>query len=411
MDKPELFQVRLDRFVYGGDLMGRLPDGRVIFVPFGMPGELVLVEAVEVKNRYIKGRLVEILEASPERIQPKCPHFGECGGCHYQHVAYEKQVALKAELLRDQLTRIGGFENAVIYSGIVSEQPWNYRNAIQFHLGIHNKPGFMTPQSNSVVEITECHLPETSLNDFWPVLDVEPFPGLERIELRAGSDESVMMIFESSTLDLPTITIEQPVSAVSLSPAGSIIIAGDDFLNYVIHDRVFHVSAGSFFQVNTQMAEKMVDEINQYLDIRSSDIVLDLYCGVGLFSAFLAPKCRELIGIEVSPRACSDFVINMDEYDHVSLYQSPAEKVLPALTIKPDVVVVDPPRAGLTPIVVDYLIRMKPREIAYVSCDPATLARDLSRLVRGGYLVNSTKLFDLFPQTSSIESITYLSLK
>jgi len=376
-----------------------------------LPGELVSVEAAEVKNRYIKGVVVEILEASPARIQPKCPHFGVCGGCHYQHLAYEKQVALKAELLRDQLTRIGGFENPEIYTGNVPEQPWNYRNAIQFHLGKHNKPGFMTAHTSSVIEITECHLPETPLNDFWPVLDVEPFPGLERIELRAGSDESVMMIFESSTLDLPSMTIEQPVSAVNLSPAGSIIIAGDDFLNYEIHDRVFHVSAGSFFQVNTHMAEKMVDEINQNLEIRSSDIVLDLYCGVGLFSAFLAPKCRELIGIEVSPSACSDFVLNMDEYDHVSLYESPAEKVLPALKIKPDVVLVDPPRAGLSPVVVDYLVQMKPREIAYVSCDPSTLARDLSRLVRGGYLVNLTKLFDLFPQTSSIESITYLSLK
>ena len=220
-----------------------------------------------------------------------------------------------------------------------------------------------------------------------------------------------MMIFESSTLDLPTMTIEQPVSAVNLSPAGRIIIAGDDYLNYQIHDRVFHVSAGSFFQVNTHMAEKMVDEIRQNLEIRSSDVVLDLYCGVGLFSAFLAPKCRELIGVEISSSACSDFVINMDVYDHVSLYESTAEKALPALKVKPDVVLVDPPRAGLNAEVIDYLVKMKPREIAYVSCDPATLARDLSRLVRGGYQVNTTKLFDLFPQTSSIESITYLRSK
>lgn len=411
MDRPEIFQVRLDRFVYGGDLMGRLPDGRVIFVPFGLPGELVSVEAIEVKNRYIKGKLVEILEVSPERIQPKCTHFGVCGGCHYQHLVYEKQVTLKSELLRDQLTRIGGFEDPAIHLGSVCEQPWNYRNAIQFHLGNHHKPGFMTPHSNSVIEITECHLPETALNDFWPVLDIEPFPGLERIELRAGSDESAMMIFESSTLDLPTMTIEQPVSAVNLSPAGRIIIAGDDYLNYQIHDRVFHVSAGSFFQVNTHMAEKMVDEIRQNLEIRSSDVVLDLYCGVGLFSAFLAPKCRELIGVEISSSACSDFVINMDVYDHVSLYESTAEKALPALKVKPDVVLVDPPRAGLNAEVIDYLVKMKPREIAYVSCDPATLARDLSRLVRGGYQVNTTKLFDLFPQTSSIESITYLRSK
>jgi len=411
MIDSDSIQVRLERLVYGGDAMGRLPDGRVVFVPFGLPNELVTVKPTQIKNRYIKGQLLTILEPSSDRIAPRCRHFSVCGGCHYQHLAYQKQFDLKRDLLRDQLVRIGGLVNPLVLAGEIPENSWNYRNTIQFHTGPTNKPGYRTAYGNAVVEIEECHLPAAVISEIWPTLDLGPVPGLERIELRAGSDESVMLVLESSTLDLPDLVIEQPLSVVINNPTGSIIVAGDDYLDFTVLGRNFQVSAASFFQVNTSMAEKLVSEIQNNLEIKGGDVVLDLYCGVGLFSAFLAPKCKELIGIEVSPSACSDFAVNLDEFDHVSLYESTAEKALPALKTKPNVVLVDPPRAGLDPGVTDKLVEMKPSEIAYVSCDQATLARDLARLVRGGYSVLSTTMFDLFPQTASIESITYLKLR
>jgi 23S rRNA (uracil1939-C5)-methyltransferase len=170
--------------------------------------------------------------------------------------------------------------------------------------------------------------------------------------------------------------------------------------------RDFKVSAASFFQVNTVMAGKMVEYLLAHLPISPTTTLLDVYCGVGLFSAFLASKCERLIGIEYSESSCEDFAVNLDEFDNVELYEGLAEDVIPHLEAKPDVVLVDPPRAGLDKAVVDGILKLSPKVIAYVSCDPSTLARDAARLINGGYHLKDVAPFDLFPQTYHIESIS-----
>ncbi|MFZ5887491.1 MAG: class I SAM-dependent RNA methyltransferase, partial [Chloroflexota bacterium] len=162
----------------------------------------------------------------------------------------------------------------------------------------------------------------------------------------------------------------------------------------------------SFFQVNTVMAEKMVEHLIAHLPITTSHTVLDVYCGVGLFSAFLAPRCGRLIGIESSESACEDFAVNLDEFGNVELYEAEAEAVIPHLEAQPDIVLVDPPRAGLDKAVVDGILKWNPRIVAYVSCDPSTLARDAARLINGGYKLKDVTPFDMFPQTYHIESIS-----
>ena len=193
---------------------------------------------------------------------------------------------------------------------------------------------------------------------------------------------------------------------VHLAGGDAVVMAGDDHINISVKDRRFRVSAASFFQVNTAMAEKMVEHLLEHLPVSSGTILLDVYCGVGLFSAFFAGRVSRLIGVEASPSACADFAANLDEFDNVELYQAPAEMVLPALEVNPDIVILDPPRAGLDKRALQALLALGPAQIAYVSCDPTTLARDAARLIGGGYQLKRVTPFDLFPQTYSIESIS-----
>ena len=184
------------------------------------------------------------------------------------------------------------------------------------------------------------------------------------------------------------------------------VLSGDDYLLVEILGRTFRVSAGAFFQVNTLQTEAMVRHVLDLVSSQSPQTALDVYCGAGLFSAFLAPKVTRLVGIELSPEACADFAINLDEFDHVELYQGAAEQVLPGLKIEADLVIVDPPRSGLDRAVLQALIDMAAPFLVYVSCDPATLARDTRRLIAGGYRLQQITPFDLFPQTYAIESIS-----
>ena len=401
-----LFDIQLEKLTYGGDAMGRLEDGRAIFVPFGLPGERVRVRLREEKRNFARGELVEILEASPLRVIPRCKHFGVCGGCHYQHLPYEEQLKAKREILRDQLTRIGKIENPPIREMVGSPSPWNYRNHVQFHLTADGKLGYVMAQAPEVFAITECHLPEGFLNAIWPQLEFEPGTNIERVSLRAGKDYDSMLILESNSPESPELEIEASISVAHVFEENTIVVAGNNHSFINVLGRDFRVSATSFFQVNTPMAEKMVDHLLANLPMTSTDTLLDVYCGAGLFSAFFASKCERVIGIESSPSACEDFAFNLDEFDNVELYEGMAEDVIPHLDVIPAIILVDPPRAGLEKHVVDEILKLSPNVIAYVSCDPSTLARDAARLMHGGYRLKSVTPFDLFPQTYHIESIS-----
>lgn len=401
-----MFDILLTTLTYGGEAMGRLPDGRAVFVPFGLPGEYVRVTLTEEKKNFARGEIVEILNASPDRIIPKCKHFSECGGCHYQNLPYEKQLGYKTDILRDQLTRIGRIENPPVRQMVACPSPWNYRNHIQFSLDEAGKPGFQAPNSNRVIPVSECHLPEHAINDFWGQLEFDAGTDVERVSLRAGMDEDLMLILESDSPDAPELEIEAGISIAHVYEEHAVVIAGNDHIFINVLGRDFKVSAASFFQVNTAMAEKMVAHLFEKLPIGEACTLLDVYCGVGLFSAFFAPKCKTVIGAESSKSSCDDFAVNLDEFENVELYEGYAEDVIPHIESKPDVVLVDPPRAGLDKAVVDGIIKLSPQVIAYVSCDPSTLARDAARLIAGGYKLSEVMPFDLFPQTYHIESIS-----
>jgi 23S rRNA (uracil1939-C5)-methyltransferase len=407
--RPATFDLKLEKLIYGGDAMGRLDDGRAVFIPFGLPGEQVRVRLTEEKRNFARGELVEILNASPLREVPRCKHFGVCGGCHYQHVPYEEQLNAKTEILRDQLTRIGKIENPPVQKMVASPSQWNYRNHVQFHLTKEGRLGYVKAQTPEVFAATECHLPEGVLNAIWPQLEFEPGTSIERVSLRAGKDYDSMLILESNSPDTPELEIEACISVAHVFEESTVVVAGNEHIVISVLGRDFRVSTTSFFQVNTAMAEEMVNHLITHLPITRSSVLLDVYCGAGLFSAFFAPKCERVIGIESSPSACDDFAFNLDEFDNVELYEGLAENILPALvsrTGNPTYALVDPPRAGLEKRVVDGILQLNPQMIAYVSCDPSTLARDAARLINGGYRLKDVTPFDLFPQTFHIESIS-----
>ncbi len=403
----ETYQVTMEKMVYGGDCMGHLPDGHAVFVPFVLPGEQVQVEIVEDKKRFAKGRALSIIQASPDRITPRCIHFGICGGCQYQELDYAKQLEVKQTVMLDQIQRIAKIDDPPLQPIVPSSSPWNYRNYVQFHLGQHGELGYIAADGEHLLPITECHLPQDEINAIWPQIELGDESGVFKLGIRQDSFDEVMLIMEGEDPKPPEYGEDIPVSAVYTPPDARLtVLAGEDHLIFNLLGRNFMVSARSFFQVNTPMAEKMVEYLLKNLDFSSNPSMVELYAGVGLFSAFLAPKVSHLMAVESSGSACHDFAVNLDEFENVSLYEAEAEEVLPALEEKVDLLVMDPPRAGLAPAVHDAIGKLNPKQIAYISCDQATLARDMKKLLQKGYHLDSITPFDLFPQTSHIESIS-----
>lgn len=219
MEFQQDIEIELTTLAHGGEALGRLPDGRAVFVPFALPGERVRGRVIEEKNRYLRADLVEVIYPAPQRISPRCAHYGLCGGCHLQHLPYEGQTAAKSEILRDQLLRLGGIDNPPMQEMIPS-QPWNYRNHVQFHLTGEGKLGYHPYRPGRIFPLQECHLPQTLLNQVWPQLEFEALPEVERIGLRQGDDGDLQLILESNDLRPPEISIEElDISAVHVSPA------------------------------------------------------------------------------------------------------------------------------------------------------------------------------------------------
>jgi 23S rRNA (uracil1939-C5)-methyltransferase len=409
----QLHELTLNSLTYGGEVAGRLSDGRIAFVGFGLPGERVLIELLEEKGHFARGRIVRVLEPSRDRIPARCKHYGVCGGCHYQHMPYQEQLRAKSQILEDQLTRIGHFESPTVRPTVGSPSSWNYRNQVQFHLTETGRVGYVmsrdTPQgSRRILGIEECHLPEAPIAAFWPQLAFDAHTDLGRVDIRLGSNDEILVVLESESESIAEMEIEAEVSVVHLSRSDVVVLAGNEHVMMRVKGRTFRVAPTSFFQVNTPVAEMMVEHMLSQLPGRLG-AVIDVYCGVGLFSAFLAERSERVIGIEASTAACEDFAYNLDDFDNVELYEDTAERVLPALNVQAEAAIVDPPRAGLKRVVLDQLIRMGPPRVIYVSCNPSTLARDAQLLSAQGYQLQQAKPFDVFPQTYHIESISLFS--
>jgi 23S rRNA (uracil1939-C5)-methyltransferase len=401
-------EVELSGMAFGGSAFGRLEDGRAVFVPYALDGERVRIELVEEKAHYVQARLLEVIRPSEKRIAAPCRHFGECGGCHYQHLAYEHQLQVKSAVFAEQLRRIGNFDHLPPIEVHPSLSPWEYRNILQFHLTEQGKAGFQRAQSDQTLAIEECRLPLPPLQGAWKWLEFEPDSGIERVSVRCGYQDEFLLTLESQSPQAPYVEVEElPLSVVHLSPAGRLVLAGSDYLWMEVKERLFRLTAGAFFQVNSGVAAEIVAHLLATLELSPRMTLLDVYCGGGLYSAFLAPRVGRLIGIESSTQACQDFETNLDEFEHVELYEAAAEEALPYLDVQADVMLVDPPRSGLTKAVRQAMAARPPRQLAYISCDPSTFSRDARYLAQAGFVLEKLALFDMFPQTYHIESVSY----
>lgn len=401
--------IEIQNAVYGGNFVGRSPEGKTVFVPYALPGEQVEVRITEDKKNYARGSLNKIITPSEERRPARCRHFGICGGCHYQHIPYVRQLELKRGVVQDQFTRIGKFKDPVVNNVIPSPNEWNYRNTVQFHVSKNGKLGFQKSASADTLEIEECHLPELPIMELWQQLELDAEVEIERVVARSDSDGEMLLGLEIKGEETPDFNIDFPLSVVLLGKDQDVVLSGESTSRFEIKGQEFVVSAGSFFQVNGKQAEALVNHVLNLVIWDTRKTVFDLYCGVGLFSRFLAPLVKEMIGIELSESACNDFAANLEPFDNTSLYIGPVEQILPELKVRPDVVIVDPPRAGLGTNVVDAIVKSGASEIIYVSCDPSTLARDCRALVDGRFQLKDIQPFDLFPQTYHIETVVLMT--
>jgi len=401
------FELHLTDMAHGGDALGR-HEGKVIFVPYTIPGEEALVEIVEDKGSYARARLVEILSPSPHRVTPPCPHFGpgRCGGCQWQHIAYQSQLELKAAVVGDQLARLGRLPDVPVKRPIPSVSPWHYRNHIQFSVGDDGRLGFVATGGRRVETVEVCHLLHPLLEELFAALDLE-LPGLARLSLRAGINTGDQMVIFETHDDLPpALESDVPVSCVLLLSDGTPVnLIGNNYVTEVVAGRRFHISATSFFQVNTAAAEELVRVVGEYLAPAGDEVLLDAYCGVGTFALSLADKVGQVIGIEENAGAVADARLNVAELANVEFMEGRVEALLPQLDRPIDLAVLDPPRQGCRPEALAALIELAPRRIVYVSCDPATLARDARKLADVGYRLLEVQPVDMFPQTYHIESV------
>ncbi len=421
-ENVKLETLKLETMTYGGEAMGRDESGRVVFVPYGIAGETGRVEIVAEKKGYARGRVVETVEASPERVIPRCAHFhphpnpppseteegkgGGCGGCQWQHIAYPAQLQFKTQIVREQFARIGKMPDAPVRDTIGMREPWRYRNNAQFVCDDAGQLCFRAFESNALVRINECHIMHPLLDELFRALELEG-AGFTGVTLRAGVNTGQkMVVLESPDEEPPEIEIDEPAAIAFQVPSGeTIALVGREKLEEELRGRVFAFSPSSFFQVNTEMARELLELVEKYLEPRATDILLDAYGGVGLFGVSLAARVTRVIEIEENPRAVEDARANAVGLSNVEFRVGAAEEVLPRLESRIDVVVADPPRAGMDARVVDALIAKSPRAMAYVSCDPATLARDARRIVDGGYRLTEVQPVDLFPQTYHIECV------
>ena len=440
--------VELTDLAYGGDAVGRY-EGRVLFVPGGIPGERVRVDIVEERRGHARATLLEILRPAPERVEPSYPLLTDCG-CQWQHIAYPAQLTWKAHIVRQLLVRIGKQPDAIVHPAIGMSNglpPWHYRNIALFSVGPAGEVGFKLTESHDVQDLEDCALLHPALDIVYQRVRsklikyfgdslsemiqgftirgaigavsapgtnaVKAVPTLLSLHARPGS-----MIEAPQQLAHELITIAPGIVGVIVERVGGRygrVVAGQEFLTDTVLGRRFRVSADSFFQVNLVQTAVLIERAMQMLEPQRTDVTLDGYSGVGLFSTFLASRASRVIAIESQPSAVMDARANatLNNQNNITTLEGTLERILGQLHYRReriDVALVDPPRAGCHPKALQALQILAPRNICYVSCDPSTLARDIATLCSGGrYRLVAAQPVDMFPQTYHIECLALLT--
>jgi 23S rRNA (uracil1939-C5)-methyltransferase len=331
-----------------------------------------------------------------------------CGGCHWQHIDYQAQLRFKRQVLCSQLERIGKQEKPIVHAAIGMKNPWAYRNHVRLGVDRLGQVGYYAPKSRDIVPVDECLIAHPLLNELWGALDLQ-CEGLRHISLRAGVNTGEqMLILEGDSESMPELGLDMPISCLYQYGRGGIaVMAGSSYYHERLDNRTFRVSGPSFFQVNTQQAQCLIETVRAFLSLQPQDVLLDAYCGVGTFALLLAPDVKRVLGIESSLWAIEDALINGSR-EEVEFLQGGIAEVLSNPDFSCGAVVLDPPRSGCTADALRALTLCDPSRIVYVSCDPATLARDVAALASLGYVLVEVQPIDMVPQTYHVESVSLL---
>ena len=439
--------LNIEKLIYGGDGLARLPAespsnkdrgrGKAVFVPFVLAGEKVEAALTEEKPGFARAHASAIVESSPHRVQPACPYYARCGGCHYQHASYEHQLEIKKEILRENLRRIAKLELQCEIQ-LHPSPPWNYRN--RSRLQVRTRPefaaGYFKFASHELLPVEECPISSPLINRGIAALwqagrSGKAVEGVREAEFFANSDDTQILLeflcapearrapvrawAEDLCATMPEIAGVVALREVQKGVQEPLVAVGASQLTYKTGNAVYRVGAGAFFQTNRFLTDELIKIVTAG---RSGELALDLYAGVGLFSTALACSFRHIISVESSQTAANDLQYNLpvngkavrataEQYLSEFGDQGRPSDTLPQL-LHPDLIVVDPPRSGLGERVTRLLASANAPRVTYVSCDPSTFARDLVPLAASGYRVEEAHLIDLFPQTFHVESVMQL---
>ena len=448
VEKNQTYTMSITDIGTNGEGIGRI-DGYTVFVEGALPEETIKVLIVKTKKHFGYGKLLEILEPSPHRVTPACPVAAKCGGCQLQHLSYEGQLAFKTKKVKDHLERIGGFSGISVGYAKGMEEPWRYRNKAQFPVGGKTgepEIGFYAKRSHRIIDTPVCML-QNEVNDRIvkiiraflaeyeiPLYDETIHRGLVRHILtrigRRTGEIMVCLVVNGRKLPHCDVLVERLreiegmtsiVLNVNTDQTNVIlgtevhVLWGKETIRDYIGDVQFEISPLSFYQVNPLQTQVLYQTALDFAELEGNETVLDLYCGIGTISLFFAQKAKHVFGVEIVPEAIADAKRNaaLNGMNNADFAVGAAEDVIPRLYeekgITADVVVVDPPRKGCDSVLLDTIAAISPKKVVYVSCDSATLARDLAYLCPKGYTIEKVQVVDMFPHTVHVETVVLLS--
>ncbi|ELP5178555.1 23S rRNA (uracil(1939)-C(5))-methyltransferase RlmD [Clostridium perfringens] len=439
---------------YEGEGIAKVDNKYPIFIEGALKGEKVKVRIVKVNKNFAYGKLMEVLEASEERVNPPCAIYKRCGGCKLQHASYKAQLDFKWDRVKDCVSKIGKLDPSIVKYPLGMEEPWRYRNKVQLPIGLISgevKIGFFAPRSHDIIDMESCLIQDeigdkvVKLTREWiEKFNIRPYnvdgeydeKGIVRhIMIRRGfTTNEVMIVLVTNGEKLPHKEefvdlmvknipgIKSVIQNINSKKTNVILglesktLWGEDTISDYIGDFRFNISPLSFFQVNPTQTEVLYGKALEYANLTGNEEVFDAYCGTGTITLFLSQKAKKVYGVEIIPQAIDNAWINAKEnkVDNVEFFVGESEVVIPDLInkgVKADVVVVDPPRKGCDKKLLDAITNIDAKKIVYVSCDPSTLGRDLKVLEENGYKTLEVQPVDMFPNTAHIENVALLIKK
>ncbi len=446
MEKNKLYDVQITGITHEGLGVAKI-DNFPIFIKNSLPGESISVKLIAIKKNYAIGKVIDIYKENEFRVEPRCPIYKECGGCNLQHLSYFGQLKIKTDLVKETLKRIGKID-VDVHDCIGMENSWKYRNKTQVPFGLNDNQviaGFYKENTHDIIDMMECQIQDKTTDDIINYMkiismkyDLTPYNeeyhtgNLRHVIVRKGyvtNEYMVTLVTKEKKINNKELIINElitkfpmiksivhninPDKTNTIMGEKQEILYGEEYIYDYIGDVKFAISSRSFYQINPLQTKKLYDKVLEYANLSGKEIIIDAYCGIGTIGLYLSKKAKALYGVEIVPDAVKDAKLNarLNNFTNAHYEVGKAEEVIKKWqeeNINADLIVVDPPRKGCDKKLLDTIIEMKIPRIIYVSCDPATLARDLNILSDNNYNILEVQPVDMFPHTMHVECVVLM---